>query len=54
MKKDCPRLKGQNDDKKTEDSSKSANMVQNDDLDFSNGDILSVSTNQFVDGWMDS
>ena len=49
MKKDCPRLRGQNDDKKNEDSSKSANVVQNDDSNFRDGDMLAVSTNQYVD-----
>ena len=34
MKKYYQRLRGQNDDKKNGDSSKSANVVQNDDLDF--------------------
>ena len=45
MKKDCPRLRGQNDDKKNEDLSKSANVVQNDDSDFGDGDMLVVSIN---------
>ena len=40
MRKDCPRLKEQN-----EDSSKSANVIQNDDSDFGDRDMLVVSTN---------
>ena len=51
IKKDYPRLRGQNDDKKNEDSSKSANVVQNDDSDFGDGDMLVISTNQYVDVW---
>ncbi|KAL0451879.1 UNVERIFIED_CONTAM: Retrovirus-related Pol polyprotein from transposon TNT 1-94 [Sesamum latifolium] len=51
MKRDCPKLKKQADEKR-DDSSKSANMVHNDSSDCSDGDMLSVSTNQFVDAWI--
>ncbi|KAK4397553.1 Retrovirus-related Pol polyprotein from transposon TNT 1-94 [Sesamum angolense] len=51
MKRDCPKLKKQADEKQ-DDSSKSANVVQNDDSDYSDGDMLSVSTNQYVDAWI--
>ncbi|KAL0284885.1 UNVERIFIED_CONTAM: Retrovirus-related Pol polyprotein from transposon TNT 1-94 [Sesamum calycinum] len=51
MKRDCPKLKKQA-DKKRDDSSKSANVVQNDDSDCSDGDMLSISTNQCVDAWI--
>ncbi|KAL0373808.1 UNVERIFIED_CONTAM: Retrovirus-related Pol polyprotein from transposon TNT 1-94 [Sesamum radiatum] len=51
MKRDCPKLKKQADEKH-DDSSKSANVVQNDSSDCSDGDMLSVSTNQFVDAWI--
>ncbi|KAK4400677.1 Retrovirus-related Pol polyprotein from transposon TNT 1-94 [Sesamum angolense] len=51
MKRDCPKLKKQADEKR-DDSSKSANVVQNDDSDCSDGDILSISTNQYVDAWI--
>ncbi|KAL0387501.1 UNVERIFIED_CONTAM: Retrovirus-related Pol polyprotein from transposon TNT 1-94 [Sesamum radiatum] len=48
MKRDCPKLKKQADEKR-DDSSKSTNVVQNDGSDCSDGDMLSVSTNQYVD-----
>ncbi|KAK4431089.1 Retrovirus-related Pol polyprotein from transposon TNT 1-94 [Sesamum alatum] len=51
MKRDCPKLKKQGDEKR-DDSSKSTNLVQNDNSDCSDGDMLSVSTNQFVDAWI--
>ncbi|KAL0294146.1 UNVERIFIED_CONTAM: Retrovirus-related Pol polyprotein from transposon TNT 1-94 [Sesamum calycinum] len=51
MKRDCPKLEKQADEKR-DDSSKSAKVVQNDGSDCSNGDILSVSTNQYVDAWI--
>ncbi|KAL0321707.1 UNVERIFIED_CONTAM: Retrovirus-related Pol polyprotein from transposon TNT 1-94 [Sesamum calycinum] len=51
MKRDCPKLKKQADEKR-DDSSKSANMVQNDDSDCSDGDMLSISTNQYMDAWI--
>ena len=51
MRKECSRLRGQNDDKKNEDSSKSTNVVQNDDSDFGDGDMLVILTNQYVDIW---
>ncbi|KAL0453639.1 UNVERIFIED_CONTAM: Retrovirus-related Pol polyprotein from transposon TNT 1-94 [Sesamum latifolium] len=51
VKRDCPKLKKQADEKR-DDSSKSANMVLNDGSDCSDGDMLSVSTNQFVDAWI--
>ncbi|KAL0440958.1 UNVERIFIED_CONTAM: Retrovirus-related Pol polyprotein from transposon TNT 1-94 [Sesamum radiatum] len=50
MKTDCPKLKKQVDEK-CDDSSKSANVMQNDNSDCSDGDMLSVSTNQYVDAW---
>ncbi|KAL0448238.1 UNVERIFIED_CONTAM: Retrovirus-related Pol polyprotein from transposon TNT 1-94 [Sesamum latifolium] len=51
MKRDCPKLKKQADEKR-DDLSKSANVAQNDSSDSSDGDMLSVSTNQFVDAWI--
>ncbi|KAL0328157.1 UNVERIFIED_CONTAM: Retrovirus-related Pol polyprotein from transposon TNT 1-94 [Sesamum calycinum] len=48
MKRGCPKLKKQADEK-CDDSSKSANVVQNDDSDCSDGDIFFVST---VDAWI--
>ena len=51
MRKDCPRLRRQNDDKKNDGLSKSINVVQNDDSDIGDGDMLDVSTNQYVDAW---
>ncbi|KAL0368146.1 UNVERIFIED_CONTAM: hypothetical protein Scaly_1033500 [Sesamum calycinum] len=50
MKRDCPKMKNQVDEKR-DDSSKSANVVQNGNSDCSDGDMLSVSTNQYVDAW---
>ncbi|KAK4385686.1 Retrovirus-related Pol polyprotein from transposon TNT 1-94 [Sesamum angolense] len=51
MKRDCSKLKKKADEKR-DDSSKSANVVQNDDSDCSDGDMLSVSINQYVDAWI--
>ncbi|KAL0355727.1 UNVERIFIED_CONTAM: hypothetical protein Sradi_4019600 [Sesamum radiatum] len=51
MKRDCPKLKKQANEKR-DDSSKSANVVQNDNSDCNDGDMLSISTNQFVDAWI--
>ncbi|KAL0401656.1 UNVERIFIED_CONTAM: Retrovirus-related Pol polyprotein from transposon TNT 1-94 [Sesamum latifolium] len=51
MKRDCPKLKKQADEKR-DDSSKSVNVVQNDSSDCSDGDMLFVSKNQFVDAWI--
>ncbi|KAL0440731.1 UNVERIFIED_CONTAM: Retrovirus-related Pol polyprotein from transposon TNT 1-94 [Sesamum radiatum] len=51
MKRDCPKLKKQADEKR-DDPSKSANVVQNVNSDWSDGDMLSVSANQFVDAWI--
>ncbi|KAL0315376.1 UNVERIFIED_CONTAM: hypothetical protein Sradi_5415800 [Sesamum radiatum] len=48
MRRDCPKLKKQADEKR-DDSSKSTNVVQNDDSDCGDGDSLSVSTNQYMD-----
>ncbi|KAK4383306.1 Retrovirus-related Pol polyprotein from transposon TNT 1-94 [Sesamum angolense] len=45
MKRDYPKMKNQADEK-CDDSSKSANVVQNGNSDCSDGDMLSVSTNQ--------
>ncbi|KAL0383176.1 UNVERIFIED_CONTAM: Retrovirus-related Pol polyprotein from transposon TNT 1-94 [Sesamum calycinum] len=39
-------------DEKHDDSSKSVNVVHNDNSDCSDGDMLSVSTNQYVDAWI--
>ncbi|KAK4386031.1 hypothetical protein Sango_2473700 [Sesamum angolense] len=39
-------------DEKRDDSSKSANVAQNDNSNYSDGDMLSVSTNQYVDAWI--
>ncbi|KAL0459208.1 UNVERIFIED_CONTAM: Retrovirus-related Pol polyprotein from transposon TNT 1-94 [Sesamum latifolium] len=50
MKRDCPKLKKQADEKR-DDSSKSTKVVQNDSSDCSDGDMLSVSTN-IVDAWI--
>jgi len=51
MKKDCPTWRKQNDEKQA-DSSKSVNVVQNEESDDSDGDMLSVSTTQFSDVWI--
>ncbi|KAL0350082.1 UNVERIFIED_CONTAM: Retrovirus-related Pol polyprotein from transposon TNT 1-94 [Sesamum radiatum] len=51
MKRDFPKLKKQAGEKRY-DSSKSANVVQNDNSDCSDGDMLSISTNQCVDAWI--
>ncbi|KAL0301486.1 UNVERIFIED_CONTAM: Retrovirus-related Pol polyprotein from transposon TNT 1-94 [Sesamum radiatum] len=51
MKRDCPKLKKQADEKR-DGSCKSGDMVQNDDSNFSNCDMLFVSTNQYVDAWI--
>ncbi|KAK4414014.1 hypothetical protein Salat_2814200 [Sesamum alatum] len=51
MKRDCPKLKRQGDEKR-DNSSESANLVQNDNSDCSDGDMLLVSTSQFVDAWI--
>ncbi|KAH7688933.1 RNA-directed DNA polymerase protein [Dioscorea alata] len=51
MKRDCPKLKKQIDEKRDE-SSKSANVVQSGNSDCSDGDMLLVSTNQFMDAWI--
>ncbi|KAK4402905.1 hypothetical protein Sango_1031200 [Sesamum angolense] len=47
MKRDCPNLKKQADEK-CDDSSKFADVVQNDNSDCSDGVMLSISTNQNV------
>ena len=39
-------------DEKRDESSKSVNVVQSDNSDCSDGDMLSVSTNQFMDAWI--
>ncbi|KAK4382511.1 Retrovirus-related Pol polyprotein from transposon TNT 1-94 [Sesamum angolense] len=51
MKRDFPKLKKQVGEKRY-DSSKSANVVRNDNSDCSDGDMLSISTNQCVDAWI--
>jgi len=51
MKKDCRTWRKQNDEKQV-DSSKSVNVVQNEESDDSDGDMLSVSTTQFSDVWI--
>ncbi|KAL0285221.1 UNVERIFIED_CONTAM: Retrovirus-related Pol polyprotein from transposon TNT 1-94 [Sesamum angustifolium] len=50
MKRDFPKLKKQAGEKRY-DSSKSANVVQNDNSDCSDGDMFFISTNQCVDAW---
>ncbi|KAK4422180.1 hypothetical protein Salat_1800300 [Sesamum alatum] len=51
MKIDCPKLKRRADEK-CDDLSKSANVVHNDNSDCYDGDMLSISTNDFVDAWI--
>ncbi|KAE8731151.1 hypothetical protein F3Y22_tig00002840pilonHSYRG00482 [Hibiscus syriacus] len=51
MKRDCPKLKKQT-DKKRDDSSKSVNVVKDDNSDYSEGDILSISMTQLTDIWI--
>ncbi|KAE8699066.1 hypothetical protein F3Y22_tig00110597pilonHSYRG01396 [Hibiscus syriacus] len=51
MKRDCPKLKKQTDEKR-DDSSKSVNVVEDDNFDCSEGDMLSISTTQLTDVWI--
>ncbi|CAA0833091.1 Thioredoxin H2 [Striga hermonthica] len=48
FKQDCPKWKKQTADM----SSKSANVVQNEESDCSDGDMLSISTAQYDDAWI--
>ncbi|CAA0805948.1 Unknown protein [Striga hermonthica] len=48
FKRDCPKWKKQTVDM----SSKSANVVQNEESDCSDGDMLSISTTQYDDAWI--
>ncbi|GMJ02017.1 hypothetical protein HRI_003870900 [Hibiscus trionum] len=51
MKRDCPKWKKESDDKH-DASSKTVNMVQNENSDCSDGDMLYISTTQFTDAWI--
>jgi len=51
MKKKCPTWRKQTDEKQA-DSSKSVNVVQNEESDASDGDMLFVSTTQISDVWI--
>ncbi|KAE8658140.1 Retrovirus-related Pol polyprotein from transposon TNT 1-94 [Hibiscus syriacus] len=51
MKRDCPKLKKQTDEKR-DGSSKSVNVVEDDNSDCSEGDMLSISTTQLTDAWI--
>ncbi|KAE8684024.1 hypothetical protein F3Y22_tig00111160pilonHSYRG00030 [Hibiscus syriacus] len=51
MKRDCPKLKKQTDEKR-DGSSKSVNVVEDDTSDCSEGDMLSISTTQLTDAWI--
>ncbi|GMI70741.1 hypothetical protein HRI_000743400 [Hibiscus trionum] len=51
MKRDCPKWKKKSDDKH-DASSKTMNVVQNENSDYSDGDMLSISTTQFTDAWI--
>ncbi|KAE8715810.1 hypothetical protein F3Y22_tig00110160pilonHSYRG00625 [Hibiscus syriacus] len=51
MKRECLKLKKQTDEKR-DDSSKSVNMVEDDNSDCSEGDMLSISTTQLTDAWI--
>ncbi|KAE8721388.1 hypothetical protein F3Y22_tig00016106pilonHSYRG00031 [Hibiscus syriacus] len=51
MKRDCPKLKKQTDEKR-DDSSKSVNVIEDDNSDYSEGDMLSISTTQLTDAWI--
>ncbi|KAE8654353.1 L-type lectin-domain containing receptor kinase IX.1 [Hibiscus syriacus] len=51
MKRDCPKLKKQIDEKR-DDSSKSMNVVEDENSDCSEGYMLSISTTQLTDVWI--
>ncbi|GMJ10713.1 hypothetical protein HRI_004740500 [Hibiscus trionum] len=51
MKRDCPKWIKELDDKH-DASSKTVNVVQNENSDCSDGDMLSISTTQFTDAWI--
>ncbi|GMJ01284.1 hypothetical protein HRI_003797600 [Hibiscus trionum] len=51
MKQDCPKWKKESDDKH-DASSKTVNVVQNENLDCSDGYMLSISTTQFTNTWI--
>ncbi|KAE8674175.1 hypothetical protein F3Y22_tig00111769pilonHSYRG00531 [Hibiscus syriacus] len=53
MKRDCPKLKKQTDGKR-DVSSKSVNVVEDDNSDCSEGDMLSISTTQLTDASVNS
>ncbi|KAL4284674.1 hypothetical protein GQ457_16G014350 [Hibiscus cannabinus] len=51
MKRDCPKWKTPTNDKH-DAQTKAVNVVQNDNLDYSDGDMLSISTSQLLDAWI--
>ncbi|KAE8685445.1 hypothetical protein F3Y22_tig00111098pilonHSYRG00167 [Hibiscus syriacus] len=51
MKRNCPKLKKQTDEKR-DGSSKSVNVVEDDNSDCSEGDMLSISMTQLTDAWI--
>ncbi|KAL4351605.1 hypothetical protein GQ457_06G013870 [Hibiscus cannabinus] len=51
MKQDCPKLKNQTKEK-GDATTKTVNVVQNDNSYCSDGDMLSVSTTQLMDAWV--
>ncbi|KAE8655753.1 Retrovirus-related Pol polyprotein from transposon TNT 1-94 [Hibiscus syriacus] len=51
MKRVCPKLKNKTDEKR-DDSSKSVNVVEDDNFDCSEGDMLSISTTELTDVWI--
>ncbi|GMI85810.1 hypothetical protein HRI_002250300 [Hibiscus trionum] len=51
MKRDYPKWKNESDDKH-DASSKTVNVVQNENSDCSDGDMLLISTTQFTDAWI--
>ena len=52
FKRDCPARKKKYEDKKSEESSKSANVVQKDDSDGADSDMLSVTSRNYSDVWI--
>ncbi|KAL4360887.1 hypothetical protein GQ457_04G022640 [Hibiscus cannabinus] len=51
MKRDCPKWKNQTKEKE-DATTKTVNVVQNDNSDCSDGDMLSISTTQLMDAWI--
>ncbi|KAE8675002.1 hypothetical protein F3Y22_tig00111708pilonHSYRG00525 [Hibiscus syriacus] len=51
MKRDCLKLKKQTDEKR-DDSSKSVNVVKDDNSNYSEGDMFSISMTQLTDAWI--